>query len=358
METQFTAEVLRLTNEFRAKNGLNPLVANDELDATATAHSKDMADQDYFDHTGQDGSKPWDRAETFGYEARSMGENIAAGYRTPEQVVQGWIDSPGHRANLLNESFTELGVGYHLLENDTGSVNYQRYWTQVFGSGDLNPESNVAGSESKPEPKPEPKSEPAPAPTSEPMPEAGPESPLDQPSVAELTVIRGTDGQDRLRGTALNELIQGFEGSDALRGEAGDDILMGGRGSDVLKGNQGSDLLIGVDLETAGRGERDVMRGGDDADIFVLGDESGAYYNDGDAGSLGRRDRAVIRDFDAAAGDVIQLHGDAEDYRLGSMSRTETVGIFLSEGDSAELVAVVRDGGDLNLSSDAVSFVG
>ena len=74
-----------------------------------------MAQQSYFSHTGKNGSKPWDRAETFGYEANSMGENIAAGHRTSEQAVQGWIDSPGHRTNLLNPNYTELGVGYYLL---------------------------------------------------------------------------------------------------------------------------------------------------------------------------------------------------------------------------------------------------
>ncbi|UBF24763.1 CAP domain-containing protein [Kovacikia minuta CCNUW1] len=71
------------------------------------------------------------------------GENIAAGYSTPEQVVQGWINSPGHRANLLNPSYTELGIGYYYLANDTGSVNYKSYWTQDFGSGDRNPSSNL-----------------------------------------------------------------------------------------------------------------------------------------------------------------------------------------------------------------------
>lgn len=72
-----------------------------------------------------------------------MGENIAAGYSTPEAVVEGWKNSSGHRANLLNPNFTELGVGYYYLANDTGSVNYNRYWTQVFGSGDLNPATNL-----------------------------------------------------------------------------------------------------------------------------------------------------------------------------------------------------------------------
>ncbi len=135
----FVSEVLQLTNQFRAENGLAPLTANSELDQTAQSYSETMAKGDFFDHTGKDGSKPWDRAEKEGYTARAMGENIAAGQRSPQSVVDGWINSPGHRANLLNPSYTELGVGYFNLENDTGSVNYNTYWTQLFGSGDLTP---------------------------------------------------------------------------------------------------------------------------------------------------------------------------------------------------------------------------
>ena len=108
----FVDQVLALTNQFRAQNGLAALKANLELNAAAQGHSEDMANQDYFDHTGKNGSLPWDRAKVVGYEARTMGENIAAGQTTPESVVQGWINSPGHRANLLNANFTELGVGY------------------------------------------------------------------------------------------------------------------------------------------------------------------------------------------------------------------------------------------------------
>ena len=134
---QFVNEVLRLTNEFRAENGLSPLKANSELDQTAQKYSQTMATGDFFSHTGKDNSTPWSRAEKEGYKARTMGENIAVGQRSPQQVVQGWIDSPGHRRNMLNPNFTELGVGYFNLENDTGKVNYNTYWTQLFGSGDL-----------------------------------------------------------------------------------------------------------------------------------------------------------------------------------------------------------------------------
>jgi uncharacterized protein YkwD len=141
--SDFVQQVLNLTNQFRAQNGLAPLRLNTELNAAALTHSKNMALQDFFSHTGKDGSTVGDRLKTVGYESQAWGENIAAGYSTPDQVVQSWINSPGHRVNLLNRSYTELGVGYYYLANDTGSVNYRSYWTQDFGAGDRNPSSNL-----------------------------------------------------------------------------------------------------------------------------------------------------------------------------------------------------------------------
>ncbi|MGQ9869237.1 CAP domain-containing protein [Leptodesmis sp.] len=135
--------VLNLTNQFRAANGLAPLQLNIELDAAALGHSQDMALNDYFDHNGLNGSTPASRINQVGYVYSIYIENIAAGYDTPEEVVQGWIDSPEHRANLLNSSFTEVGIGYYYLANDTGVNNYYSYWTQNFGGSDLNPASYV-----------------------------------------------------------------------------------------------------------------------------------------------------------------------------------------------------------------------
>jgi uncharacterized protein YkwD len=142
-QSQFAQEVLALTNQFRATQGLAALTLNPELVAAADRHSADMLNQDYFDHTGRNGSKPWDRAGAVGYAASTIGENIAAGYGSAESVVQGWINSPGHRANLLNFRYTEMGLGYSSSAQDTGTVNYGNYWTQMFGSGDTNPASLV-----------------------------------------------------------------------------------------------------------------------------------------------------------------------------------------------------------------------
>lgn len=115
--------VIDLTNQRRAENGCPPLAANNRLHAAALGHSIDMATQDYFSHTSLDGSSMSDRIDRQGYGWRRLAENIAAGYPSPEAVVEGWMNSPGHRANILNCDLTEIGVGH-----------YQRYWTQNFGT--------------------------------------------------------------------------------------------------------------------------------------------------------------------------------------------------------------------------------
>jgi hypothetical protein len=155
----FIQEVVNLTNQFRAQNGLGPLSVDIDLAEAAQVHSENMAYQDFFSHTGADGSKPWDRAATAGYESGTVGENIAAGYTTPQAVVEGWINSEGHRANMLNSRYNEIGVGYFYHQNDTGEINYRTYWTQVFGNGVIEqPGSTPVPSEPLP-------SEPAPPPS-------------------------------------------------------------------------------------------------------------------------------------------------------------------------------------------------
>lgn len=128
----FEQRVFQLTNQERAKKGLKPLKANSELNYVADKYAQEMAERGVLSHTGPDGSQAWDRAKEVGYEALTMAENIAAGQRTPEQVVQGWMNSSGHRANILNPDYTEIGVGYH-----------DKYWVQDFGSGDTNPTSKI-----------------------------------------------------------------------------------------------------------------------------------------------------------------------------------------------------------------------
>ncbi|TAF57469.1 MAG: hypothetical protein EAZ61_01290, partial [Oscillatoriales cyanobacterium] len=129
----FEAEVLALTNQFRQDNGIAGLTANAALSQAAETHSQAMANLDFFSHTGLDGSTASDRAIAAGYTSSFVGENIGAGHSTPASVVQGWIESEGHRANLLNASYTQLGVGYVFLAEDTGNTNWNHYWTQMFG---------------------------------------------------------------------------------------------------------------------------------------------------------------------------------------------------------------------------------
>lgn len=130
----FVERVVQLTNAFRQQNGLQPLTNNAKLASSAQTHSQNMALQDFFAHNGIDGSTPFTRIRATGYNYSTAAENIAAGQSTPEAVVQGWINSPGHRANMLNAQLREIGVGYYHLANDTGNVNYRHYWTQNFGT--------------------------------------------------------------------------------------------------------------------------------------------------------------------------------------------------------------------------------
>jgi uncharacterized protein YkwD len=122
------AEVLRLVNVERATAGCKPLVTSTVLARVALAHSRDMAVRGYFAHDSQDGRSPFDRMRAAGYRGTTMGENIAAGQTTAAAVMRAWMNSPGHRANILNCSYRELGVGYHA----GGSMRH--YWTQNFGA--------------------------------------------------------------------------------------------------------------------------------------------------------------------------------------------------------------------------------
>ncbi|GHC72007.1 CAP domain-containing protein [Streptomyces cinnamoneus] len=124
---RLAAEVLALTNAERCAAGLPPLAADPRLASAARMHSADMAGRDFFSHTTPEGREPWDRARAAGAPHRATGENIACGQRTSAEVVRGWMDSPGHRANILTPGFTHLGVG-HATGGRAGT-----YWTQLFG---------------------------------------------------------------------------------------------------------------------------------------------------------------------------------------------------------------------------------
>ena len=120
-------EVFNLVNQIREENGLPPFVYNGTLAETARAHSQDMVDRNFFNHNNPDGQSPFDRMKANGIRYSMAAENIAAGYPSPEAVVEGWMNSEGHRANILG-SCKELGVGLAL----GGSYGY--YWTQCFAT--------------------------------------------------------------------------------------------------------------------------------------------------------------------------------------------------------------------------------
>ena len=121
-------QVLDLTNAERANAGCPALQLNQTLNVAADGHSEDMAARNYFSHNDPEGNGPGVRIDAAGYQGRGWGENIAAGYRSAAAVVEGWMNSDGHRRNILNCNFNELGVGYA----EGGS--YGVYWTQVFGT--------------------------------------------------------------------------------------------------------------------------------------------------------------------------------------------------------------------------------
>lgn len=125
-------QVLELTNAERARAGCPAVALTPVLNRVADAHTADMAAHGYFSHEGRDGSRPWDRVAAAGYQARGAGENIAQGQRSAADVVAGWMSSPGHRRNMLNCSWTELGVGYTNGGRSGNSRVQPIYWAQVF----------------------------------------------------------------------------------------------------------------------------------------------------------------------------------------------------------------------------------
>ena len=119
------AEVVSLTNARRAAAGCGPVASQAQLTRAAQGHADDMAAHGYFSHTGRDGSAPWDRARAQGYTGNGIGENIAQGYPSAAAVVEGWMNSSGHRENIENCSWRNIGVGYH-----AGT----KTWVQLFGT--------------------------------------------------------------------------------------------------------------------------------------------------------------------------------------------------------------------------------
>ncbi|EHC13006.1 SCP-like extracellular [Fischerella thermalis BR2B] len=251
----FEQQVVELTNQERAKNGLAPLKENAELNYAADEYAEQMSETGVLSHTAPDGSRPWDRAKAVGYEAQTMGENIAAGQKTPEQVVADWMNSPGHRANILNPKYTEIGVGFD-----------DNYWVQKFGSGDLNPDSYIPNSSSsdtsgssKPTPQPGDDTDTGSGETVKP-----PESSQDD------DVIEGSPTNDQLNGGNKKKPLTGDADVDMLTGDQGRNVLPGGKDKNVLKvGDWNKNLL---DILFGGRSDRLVYGTVQDQDVIAGAD--------------------------------------------------------------------------------------
>ena len=118
--------MLKIVNQERSKIGLKALTLSGELTNVATIKAQDMADNGYFDHTSPNYGSPFEMMKHFGIQYRSAGENIAAGQKNAQEVMNSWMNSSGHRANILNSDYEQIGIGYV-----TGG-SYGTYWVQMF----------------------------------------------------------------------------------------------------------------------------------------------------------------------------------------------------------------------------------
>ncbi len=126
--------VISLVNRERSAVGCRPLRMNVALNKAAQEHSEDMATHGFLSHEGSDGSEPGERMSRAGYKWSAAAENIAMGYASAEAVVDGWMNSSGHRANILDCRFQDTGVGHYYVETESRGRNYGHYWTMVFGT--------------------------------------------------------------------------------------------------------------------------------------------------------------------------------------------------------------------------------
>ncbi|HBF8308781.1 TPA: sporulation protein [Clostridioides difficile] len=122
----YQKEVVDLVNIERAKAGLNPLTLDSSISNVATKKSQDMIDNNYFSHNSPTYGSPFDMLKKFGISYKTAGENIAMGQKTPKEVVNAWMNSEGHRKNIMNPNFSKIGVG--VAQKSGSSI----YWTQIF----------------------------------------------------------------------------------------------------------------------------------------------------------------------------------------------------------------------------------
>jgi uncharacterized protein YkwD len=288
----FIYRVLELTNIERSKLSLPPLTFNTQLLNAAATHSQNMALQDFFSHTGKDGSSLASRISATGYQFSAAAENIAAGSSTPEQVVSSWMNSSGHRANILNPNLKEIGIGYYFLADDTGRVNFNHYWTQVFATsldGTVNPAPtptpNTLVSITSPIPNATGDGSPTQAPKNT---ASGGNYFLSDSADTQISAnaaglpIFALSGKDNITGGEEADSINGMQGADTINGAGGNDSLSGGKESDSIDGGVGNDL-IGANNDNdrlIGGDGNDTIRGGKEDDILMGGNGSDLLAGD------------------------------------------------------------------------------
>ena len=240
---QFDNQVLALVNSERAKQNLKPLTLNEKLDTAADRYSKRMADGDFFSHTDQgNGSTMVQRVNQTGYQWTTLGENIAVGQPNPEEVVQAWMNSPGHRRNILNSQFTHMGLGYFFKNPDGGQIRYRHYWTQVFGAGESDSSGGTGSSGSSSGGTGSSGSSSGSTGSSGSSSGTGGSESFPDTGGSEMA---GTNNSETFTGTSDSDTLNGLDGNDTLVGLAGDDSLNGGSGNDRLIGGDGKDTLDG-----------------------------------------------------------------------------------------------------------------
>lgn len=303
----YELQMLALINQERTSRGLNALELEQNLNASAEEHSKWMLETNTFSHTGIEGSSAGDRMRAAGFDfagswanAENIGwqsERGAAGIE--DDVVNlhnALMDSPGHRANILNPDLQYVGIGIEIGDFDYGSYTYDTVMvTQNFAktSGDvlLDPQTGGTGDTGA---------------SLLPNGTSGADTvvlaePQSYSAGAGNDTVTGSDGADEIHGDAGRDVLSGGKGedklyggghADALSGGAGADTVLGGKGDDALSGGKGRDLLKGGfgDDVLNGHSGNDKLVGGSGADLFVF--SSG---------------RDKVRDFDLSEGDQIQL---------------------------------------------------
>ena len=239
---QFDQDILELVNEERSSRGLGILTLSQKLDAAADLHAQDMATNYYAtNHTGSDSSNLATRITRSGYEWTIIGENLAAGQTSASSVVQAWMNSTGHRANILNSNFTHLGLGYTYLSGTGGTANnYRHYWAMELATGDCDPGNYDA---------------------------------------QEVDLINGTNGSNNISGTTGGDIINSGSANDTISGGGNDDYLVGGLGNDTLNGGSGNDTLRGSNGNDSLNGglNNDVLVGGPGLDTLTGGSGSDAF---------------------------------------------------------------------------------